>query len=78
MSNSTPPRLLVEGIERLVAHRVHELVESITADIVADKIKELKPQLQAELNSVISSNPAMGLETLDVMLKITTERGGKK
>jgi DNA-directed RNA polymerase subunit F len=72
-----PGRLIAEGVQSLIAKRVNDLVDSITAQIVAEKVKELKPQIHTEISAIFKENPSIGLECLDVMLTITTKRGGR-
>jgi flagellar biosynthesis/type III secretory pathway protein FliH len=71
------PRLLAEGIESLVQKRVSEMVNAITAEIVAEKVNELKADLQTEVSTKVNNCLSSGQDMLDVMVTITTKRGGR-
>jgi DNA-directed RNA polymerase subunit F len=67
-------RLLAEGVECLVEKRVNDLVESITADIIALKIADLKAEIQAEVKAIVNDHVETGRTMLDVMVEIQTKK----
>jgi len=70
-------RLLTEGMQVLVENRVSDMIDAITNEVVAEKIKDLKSELEMEVKAVVRNNSNVGQDMLDVMVTVTTKKGGK-